>query len=125
LEIKPGEIYYVTIDPKHTVGREQHTRRPFVIVSRLRINRVGSVVVGVPFTTTGTDRPTHPPHRILIPASEISRDVSFVGTIHNSIALTDQVRALDPSRLEDKMGVVSATALASIGLGLSYLFDLR
>lgn len=125
MEIRPGEIYWVTIDPAQTVGREQHSRRPFVIVSRLRINRSGNVVVGLPLTTTGTDRPSHPPHRIFIPASEITCDVGLKGGIQNSIALTDQVRALSHDRLESKIGELSATALAAIGLGLSYLFDLR
>src|SRR5207244_880378 len=99
------------------VGSEQHSRRPFVIVSRLRINNSGNVVVGLPLTTTGADNPSgHPPHRIFIPAGEIARDIGFSGAIQDSIALTDQIRALSPSRLESKMGDVSATALAAIGL---------
>jgi len=126
VDVRPGEIYWVTIDPTQTTGSEQHFRRPFVIVSRLRVNRSGRVVVGLPFTRTGAD-PTaqHPPYRIFIPATEISRDGGFTGDIQDSIALIDQVRVLDRKRLENKMGVVSATALAAIGLGLSYLFDLR
>lgn len=125
MEIKPGEIYIVTIDPAHTVGHEQHSRRPFAIVSRLRINRKGWVVVGVPFTRTGANLPGQPPHRIVIPASQITRDVAYKGNIEDSVALTDQIRALSPDRLEDKVGVLTGTALASLGLGLSYLFDLR
>jgi mRNA-degrading endonuclease toxin of MazEF toxin-antitoxin module len=79
----------------------------------------------VPLTRTGADKPIHLPHRIIIPASEISRDVAFSGVIENSVALTDQIRALSRQRLENRMGVLSGTALAAVGLGLSYLFDLR
>jgi mRNA-degrading endonuclease toxin of MazEF toxin-antitoxin module len=123
--IKPGEIYFVTIDPTHAVGHEQHGRRPFVIVSRLRINLKNWVVVAVPLTTWGTDRPaTHSPHRIFIPASEISRDVAFSGNIEDSLALTDQIRALNPTRLENRMGTLSGAALASVGAGIRYLLDL-
>lgn len=123
--VKPGEIYFVDIKPEHTVGHEQHSRRPFVIVSRLRVNRQGWVVVGLPLTKSEGKTHLLPPWRITIPADEISRDVGFRGTILDSIALTDQVRALAPERLENRMGVLSGTALASVGLGLSYLLDLR
>jgi mRNA-degrading endonuclease toxin of MazEF toxin-antitoxin module len=125
--VKPAEIYYVTIDPAHAVGHEQHSRRPFVIVSRFRVNMMNWVVVGVPLTTTGADKPltSHPPHRIYIPANEISRDIGFNGAIEDCVALTDQIRALAPERLENRMGTMSGTAFASVGLGLLYLFDLR
>lgn len=125
MDIKPGEVYWVTIPQNHTVGSEQFKRRPFVIVSRLLLNRKGNVVVGVPFTTASTDKPDPPPHRILIPANEILRDVLYTGPIEMSVALTDQVRALDKTRLEQRIGMLSATALTAIGLGLAYVFDLR
>ena len=124
MEVKPGEIYWVTITPSQTVGSEQHNRRPYVIVSRLKINRTSPIVVGIPLTTTRADQ-VQPPHRIQIPANEIVPDALFRGAISNSVALTDQVRALDKKRLETKMGNLSDTALAAVGLGLLYLFDLR
>lgn len=125
VDIKPGDIYWVNIPRDQTVGSEQYKRRPFVIVSRLLINRSSRVVVGVPLTTGGLDRPTQPPHRIIIPSTEIVREIGYTDVIEDTVALTDQVRVLAKERLERKRGVLSATALASIGLGLSYLFDLR
>jgi mRNA interferase MazF len=124
-DICPGDVYYVEIPPHHVVGREQFKTRPFVIVSRLRVNRSGGVIVGVPFTSSGT-KDAQPPYRIFIPKTEIKIDFAYRGTpIVDSIALTDQVRAIDPKRLRDKVGVLSATGVAAIGLGLAYLFDLR
>jgi mRNA-degrading endonuclease toxin of MazEF toxin-antitoxin module len=126
LDIRAGEIFIVHIKASETVGHEQFNARPFIIVSRRLVNFKGNLVVGVPLTTTGADNPmTHPPYRISIPGAEISKDIAFKGEVKDSIALTDQIRALDKGRLESKMGVLSATALAAVGLGLSYLFDLR
>jgi mRNA interferase MazF len=123
-DIRPGDIYFVTIDPNQTVGSEQHSRRPFIIVSRFLLNQRSTIVSGIPLTTTRAEETSHPPHRIRIPANEIVRAVTFVGEIKNSVALTDQVRVLSKARLENKMGSLSDTALAAVGLGLVYLFDL-
>lgn len=124
VEIRPGDIYIVNIPPQHVVGSEQHSRRPFVIVSRLVLNQRSTIVSGVPLTRTRADDPNQPPHRILIPATEIIRDVTFTGDISNCVAMTDHVRVLSKLRLEEKMGTLSATALAAVGLGLVYLFEL-
>ncbi len=127
MDIKPGDIYYVDIRPDHVVGHEQHSRRPFVVVSRLLVNRKGNLIVALLLTRTGAHLTTHPPHRIRIPAQEIAKEPSFTGGVHDSVALVDQVRALDKSRFlpGNKIGVLSGTAVAAVGLGLSFLFDLR
>lgn len=123
MEPKPGDIFWVTIDPSRAVGSEQHGRRPFVVVSRLSINRALPIVVGVPLTSRRTTE-SQPPFRILIPAREISKDVQFAGTITDSVALTEQVRVLSAQCLENKMGTLSQTALVAVGLGLAYVFDI-
>ena len=121
-DVKQGEIYWVDIPATHTQGSEIYKRRPYIIVSRTLINRSCKTVVGVPLTTReGND----PPHRIVIPAKEIIRDVSFNGDIKDSVAKTDQIRVLDKSRLERKMGTLSDTAIVAVGLGIAFLFDLR
>jgi mRNA-degrading endonuclease toxin of MazEF toxin-antitoxin module len=123
-DIKPGDIYFVTIRPAETRGSEQHSRRPFVIVSRLSLNLKSTIVSGIPLTTTGAGTNRHPPQRIHIPANEIAKDVCYSGTVQDSVALTDQVRVLAKERLETKMGTLSDTALAAIGAGLNFLFNL-
>jgi mRNA interferase MazF len=122
-EIKQGEIYWVEIRPSEAKGSEQWKRRPYIVVSRTGINRVSATVVGVPMTTELRKAGAH---RIQIPAVEIVKDVGCTSTIVNSVALTDQIRVLDISRLEERIGCLSTTA--TIGLlenGLAYLFDIR
>ena len=92
-------------------------------MSRATINRAGNTVVGVPLTTSDSLL-EGPPYRITIPATEIVRDLAFVGEIKDSIAKTDQIRVLDKLRLEKKMGTLTKTAFIAVGLGLSYLLDL-
>lgn len=105
------------------MGSEQYKARPFIIVSRLRVNRSSNTLVGVPLSTQ-FDPAKQAPHRILIPATQIIKDVSFRGQVQDGVAKTDQIRALDRSRLGDRMGKLTTTALASVGLGLTYIFDL-
>lgn len=124
-DFKQGDIYWVDIPPGHTVGSEQFNRRPYVIVSRTLINRSGKTVVGVPLTTANALAVNQPPYRIVIPARDIIKDLSYTGTVENSLAKTDQVRVLAKERLETKMGKLSDTAVAAVGLGLAFLFDLR
>jgi len=126
VDAKQGDIYWVDIPVEHTVGSEQYKRRPYVIVSRTLLNRSSRTVIAVPLSTVdATTAAKHPPHRILIPAQEINKDIGFGGTVHDSVAKTDQVRVLDKQRLQNKMGTLSATAVAAVGLGLAFLLDLR
>jgi len=63
-------------------------------------------------------------HRIQLPAKEIIKDVGCTSTIVDSVALTDQIRVLDVSRLQEKIGCLSQTAVIAVGLGLAFLFDI-
>lgn len=95
-------------------------------MSRTNVNRSVKTVVGVPFSTSeSATSNTEPPYRILVPAQEINKDVTFNGEIKTSMAKVDQMRVLDKSRLETRIGRLTTTAIASVGLGISYLFDLR
>jgi mRNA-degrading endonuclease toxin of MazEF toxin-antitoxin module len=112
--------------PPDTVGTEKYGRRPYLIVSRGHINDRVKSVVGVPFTASENVLSTpQPPYRIFVPAKEITKDISYIGEIKDSVAKTDQVRVLDKSRLEKKIGRLTNTAIVSVGLGLAYLFDIR
>lgn len=104
-------------------AHEQKYARPYVIVSRDVINRIGTNVVGVPFSTKLHKANSH---RILIPLVHMVRDVGCARPLETSVALTDHIRVLDPIRFESpKMGKVSDTAMGSIELGLAFLFDIR
>lgn len=119
--IHQGDIYRVDIPKSHTVGSEQFKRRPYIIVSRTAVNHLGRNVVGVPMSTKVHKASQY---RILLPAAELIRDVGYPDSFQDSVALTDQIRVLDVSRLEVKMGRLSDSAIISVGLGLAFLFDI-
>jgi mRNA-degrading endonuclease toxin of MazEF toxin-antitoxin module len=119
--VDPGEIYWVTIPKPNVQGREQHGRRPCVVMSRRTIN-VGNPIVVVPLTSNLSRANAY---NIQIPTSEIVRDVSCTSVIEDSVALCGQVFAVDKTRLESKIGKLSHVAIAAVQLGLSYLFDIR
>ena len=122
-DIKQGEIYMVDIPIAHTVGSEQWKRRPYVIMSRLAVNKAGRNVVGVPLTHA-TDKACA--HRMLLPAREIIRAAGCNFTFVDSVALTDQLRVLDVNRLEmPSLGCLSKTAVYGLTACLAFLLDIR
>lgn len=74
MDILQGDIYWVHASDLDIEGSEQQKNRPYVIVSRLRINRLGKNVVGVPLSTK-----LHKAggHRILIPLQMMVPDVAW------------------------------------------------
>jgi len=122
MDVLQGEIYWVTIRPEETKGSEQFGRRPFLIVSRNAVNKAVKTVVAVPLSTTIDNQPAH---RIAIPVPEITKDPSCNSQLAPSVAKTDQVRVIDKSRLEQKIGKLSQTATVAVGHGLAWVFDIR
>ena len=123
LEIKQGDIFWVEIPHGQAKGSEQAERRPYVIVSRTAINRMQRIVVGVPLTTKLHKAGQH---RITLPVSELIKDLGTAWTPCDSVALTDQIRVLDITRLEQpRIGRLSGTAVIALQLGLAFLFDIR
>lgn len=122
MSIKRGDVYWAEIRPQETVGQEQHSRRPFVIVSRSELNGQNHIV-GVPLTTQLRKACAH---RILIPARDIIQDAGMKQTMTDSVALTDQIRPLDVERLEQpRIGRLSQTAIiAIVEVGLANLLDI-
>ena len=121
--IKQGDIYWVSARYLDIAGHEQQKNRPYVVVSRDLINNLGQNIVGVPLSTKIHKANSH---RILIPVQHMIKDPSATRDLSTSVALTDQIRVLDRSRLEmPKMGSLSSTAIGGLELGLVYLFDIR
>jgi mRNA-degrading endonuclease toxin of MazEF toxin-antitoxin module len=123
MDVSQGDIYWVTVRPSETRGSEQHGRRPFIVMSRLAVNKAVKTVVAVPMSTQ--DVINQPPYRIVIPIAEITKDVLCTSRLELSVAKTDQVRVIDQSRLEEKIGRLSQTATLAVALGLAYIFDIR
>lgn len=129
---KQGDIFWVNIPKHHTAGSEQYGSRPFIVLSRDALNKMMKTVVVVPMTTYQgqTADPTvianQPPYRIVIPVSEITKDPLSTFTFSVGVAKTDQVRVIDKSRLLQRLGSLSKTAVLSvIGVGIAWVFDIR
>ena len=119
--LRPGDIYWVEIHPAETRGEEIFKTRPFVVVSRYRVNEVVETIVGVPLSL-GALASDSRPFRIFIPKEEIigAREAK------DCIAKCDAVRQVSVTeRVKQKYGALSASALTSVGGGLAFLFDLR
>jgi mRNA-degrading endonuclease toxin of MazEF toxin-antitoxin module len=123
MEAKQGEIYWVKVKYIDTKGREQKKDRPYVVVSRNGLNRNGKIVVGVPFTSQAHRACAH---RVLIPLSHMVQNPDCPRALKDSVALTDHIRVLDMSRLEQpKMGDLSETAKNGLEGALAFVFDIR
>lgn len=123
IEVKQGEIYWVNAKDLDIKGHEQQKSRPYLIVSRTAINKLGHNVVGVPLSTKINKANSY---RIKLPVAFMAKDAACTRPLQDSVALTDHIRVLDITRLEQpKMGSILLTAVGGIELGLSYLFDIR
>lgn len=112
-QIKRGDIFYAVLDP--TVGSEQDGIRPVLIVQNDVGNQFSPTVIVAPLTTK-TKKSNLPTH-VLIPQS--------CGLDTDSIALAEQLRTIDKSRLgayighigTDKQAAIDKALAVSIGLG--------
>jgi mRNA-degrading endonuclease toxin of MazEF toxin-antitoxin module len=60
-----------------------------------------------------------------LPAGELIKDHGSDYEFKDSVALCDHVRVLDLNQVKRKVGRLSDNAIAAVGNGLAYLFDLR
>lgn len=116
--VKTGEMYWCEPDPKDTVGSEQEKDRIWVIVSLDEFHR-GNCVVGVPLSTKVHKAVAH---LVKIPSVHLTMIDGHVP--QDCVALTDQIRALDKTRLRRRAGRISKGGLSSILLGLQRLFGI-
>jgi mRNA interferase MazF len=105
--IKRGDIYYADLNP--VVGSEQGERRPVIIVQNDKGNKHSPTVIIVPITGK-LNKPPLPTH-VLIPKA--------CGLENDSLALTEQIRAIDRSRLGDCVGRAGKSVMSQIDMALS------
>ena len=115
--IKQGDTYWCDPDPQlvDTVGSEQTGEHIWLIVS---IKSRGKCVVALPLSRH-TEKATVP-FLITIPASEITYVDGSPAL--DRVALTDQIRCLNKTRLGKQSGAISSRALRSVFIGLDNLF---
>jgi mRNA interferase MazF len=98
-----GDIYWVNLDP--TIGSEIKKKRPCVLMGATPINEARRTVVVVPLSSAGKPRPP-----LTIPVKCLGRQV---------VAVCDQIRAVDKSRLLERIEAISKEDLLQIEKGLS------
>ncbi len=105
---KRGEIWWVNLDP--TKGNEIRKHRPCVIVSADFINRGRKTPVVVPLSGSPD---CAPPVVISVPSAG-----------KDSVAVIDQVRAVDKSRFTHTTGTLSVSDLANVEQSLRLILKL-
>ena len=99
--IKRGQIYYADLDP--VVGSEQGGYRPVLIIQNDRGNRNSPTVIIAPITSK-TKRKQRT-HVLLNEVSALPKD---------SVALVEQMRTVDKSRLSDYVGKIDGNVMRRV-----------
>lgn len=115
--MRRGDVYLVDLNPKQ--GAEADKIRPVVIVSNGAANRVvertrRGVVTVVPLTSS-TSRVF--PFQVLVPAGE-------GGLRSTSKAQAEQIRSVDISRLQGRIGTLPPARLAEVDAAIRVHLEL-
>lgn len=113
MAVKRGEVWLADLSP--TRGTEQAGLRPVVIVQTDRANPHSPHTIVLPFTTRIRQRllPSH----VFVPAGE-------GGLTQDSVALGEQIRAIDNTRLIRQLGTPSAARLREVDDALRAILGL-
>src|SRR5450759_934468 len=109
-----GEIHLAALDP--AVGHDIKKTRPALVVQNDTSNRYSAVTMVAPITTA-VRLPLSPLH-VLLPAGPST------GLTVASVAVFNQIRAVDRKRLIKKMGEVDALVLAQVDEAIKAAFGL-
>ena len=116
-KLKRGDMYFVDLNP--VVGSEQGEKRPAIVVQNDIGNKHSPTVVIVPLTCNLEKKPL--PTHVFIPQS--------CGLESESLALVEQIRTVDRSRLKEYIGRIKRKQQAEldkalivcVGLDMSFL----
>lgn len=108
LNLSRGNVFWVNLDP--TQGAEIAKLRPCVLVGASPINKARRTVVVVPLSTAGKPRPP-----LAVKVQCLSKQV---------IAVCDQIRAIDKSRLVRTAGELSQEDMEAVDEGLRQVLAL-
>lgn len=107
-QMNRGDIFWVDLNP--TTGSEINKLRPCVLVGATPINQARHTVVVVPLSTSAKARPP-----ITISVSCLNKEV---------VAVCDQIRTVDKSRLKKQAGALSEKDLNALDDGLRQILCL-
>lgn len=106
--VQRGEVWWVDLDPAR--GGEIQKRRPAVVLTADALNRARRTIVVVPLSTGPTPRPP-----IVVATPSAGAD---------SVAVCDQVRAVDKGRLTSRAGQLTAADLRAVESGMRAVLEL-
>jgi mRNA interferase MazF len=101
MNVKRGEIWLADLNP--TQGSEQSGMRPIIVFQNDLISRFSTTAISIPLTTNL--RRASLPTCLLISQGE-------GGLAQDSVALCHQMRVLDKTRLQRKLGELMPETLA-------------
>lgn len=103
VEIKRGELYYANLSP--VVGSEQGGLRPVLVVQNDIGNKFSPTII-VAAITSKINKAKIPTH--------IELDAATYGLQRDSVILLEQIRTLDKSRLQQKIGQIDPMKMQQI-----------
>lgn len=105
--IKRGDLFWVNLDP--TRGSEQAGQRPVLVIQNDIGNEVAPTTIVAPLTTKSFTKEY--PTNVHLPKG-------IGGLKSDSTILLSQIRTLDKSRLQKKIGHLSDTYLEKVNLAI-------
>jgi mRNA interferase MazF len=113
MAVTRGEVWMADLAP--TVGSEQSGIRPVLVVQTDRANAHSPHTIVIPFTSKIRQRllPSH----VFVPAGE-------GGLTQDSVALAEQIRAIDLARLIRRMGDLRTTRMVEVDAALRTILSL-
>ncbi len=108
VQVRRGEVWWVDLDP--TRGSEIRKTRPAVVLTANALNRARRTVVIVPLSTGPSPRPP-----IVVATPSAGAD---------SVAVCDQVRAVDKGRLTRCTGQLTVADLREVEIGVRTILEL-
>ena len=105
---KRGQIWWINLDP--TIGSEISKRRPCVVVSHDTVNKLRRTPVVVPLSSSPK---AFPPVVIALPSAG-----------PDSVAVVDQMRAVDKRRFVSAKGFLSTDDLEALEEAIGHVLDL-
>jgi mRNA interferase MazF len=104
-QIKRGDVFFADLSP--VKGSEQGGQRPVVIVQN-DVGNLHSPTVIVAPTTAKISKPKLPTH------VGLPKTVAEAGVARDSVILAEQIRTLDKTRLQDKLGYLPEDTLGKL-----------
>ena len=108
MKIERGEIWWVNLDP--AIGQEIKKRRPCVVLSANEVNRIRATPVVIPLSSSPKAAPP-----IVVAIASAGKD---------SVAVMDQIRAVDKKRFVNRAGILAEADLRSLELAIKQVLQL-